>query len=269
MKILTMAVLAVALWKPTNAQLAAQSTKPASLQLSASADVKADGAAAVTLSETQNGKKWVLESSVLRLDGSLESETDSFYKSGNTLAGSMITRFDAQSRLVDYSIANNAGKTLSTTRVFAGISSKTPRLIHYLSKADNTDITYFLSDSGRVAKKEIERSQQKAQIVALYNERGVRREMSLQHNDVVTRIALRYNDRNKFSEVDFNGKESTQMTYAYDQSGHPTEIKIVSGKYIMRIAMTYNAQGKSLNTAVYSNENLQTHVSYSLRCARP
>lgn len=261
MKILAMAVLAVALWKPANAQMAAQITEAAAPQLEMSVGVKVDGTALVSLNKKGDKRTQTLESSVLRADGSLESETDSFYVS-NAPAGSMTARFDMQSRLVEYSIVDSSGKTTASTRV-SSPSSKTSRRIKYFSRPDNTAIVYFLNDFGRVTKKEIGRPQQNAQIVALYNERGVRREISVRQDDAVTRLALHYNDRNKLSQASLSGKEGRQTTYTYDQSGHPTEIKAVSGKDVVRTAMTYNAQGKPLETAVYKDENLQTRLSYS------
>lgn len=263
MKIWMMAVLAIALWKPATAQVAGQITQAAAPKLSASANVKENGTTSITINEERDGKTRILESSVLRVDGSLESETDSFF-SGSSPSGSMTTRFDAQSRLIEYSIADGAGKT-TTTRV-APSSAKTARRIKYFSKTDETGIVYSLTDLGRVQKKEVGRRQQNAQIVALYNARGVRREISVRQNDQPMVLVLRYNDKNKLKQADFSGKESAQMTFVYNASGHPTETKMVSGKDVMRTVTTYNeqgkAQGKAQEMTIYNNDILQMRWSY-------
>lgn len=259
MKILTMAVLALALWEPANAQMAARITETAVPPLEMSVSVRSDGTAYVSLNKKDDKRPQTLESSILRADGSLESETDSFY-TNNTSAGSMTAHFDAQSRLIEYSIADSSGIT-RTTRV-ASRTSKNSRRIEYFSKPDNTNITYLLNDSGCVSKKEIGRPQQSAQIVALYNERGVRREMSVRQNGEVTRLALQYNDRNKLSQADLGGKASAQMTFTYDPSGHPAETKMVSGKDVTRTVTTYNAQGKAQEMTILKNDALQMRWSY-------
>ena len=260
MKISTLALLAVALWKPASAQMAAQITEAASPRLSSAVSVKTDGVASVSITRENGKQTQTLDASLLRADGSVESETDSFYQTDKSLAGSMTTRFDAQSRLIEYSIADVKGKT-TTTRVAASAKAKTPHRIKYFSSIDGTDIIYNLNDFGRVQKKETRRPQQNAKIVTLYNERGVPSEMTIQKDGTTTHLTLFYNEKNQLTKADSGDPKSGQMLFAYDAKGHLSEMKVSAGEDVTVTSMTYNAAGKPLETSIVKNGKLQMRFS--------
>ena len=160
--------LCAALWKPADAQMAAQIMKAAAPpQLSVSASASANGTFEMTVEKTNydqthtrdtrmqalEKQTQTLESSVFRADGSLKSETDSFYNADDSLAGSLTARFDNQSRLIEYSIANGESQSIASLRVYDASKTKTTHSVKYFSEADKAKITYFLNDFGRVVKK--------------------------------------------------------------------------------------------------------------------
>ena len=90
--------------------------------------------------------------------------------------------------------------------------------------------------------------------MALYQARGVRRDMTIRQDSQVTHFVMLYNEQNKLRALNSTGAQNRQMDFIYDQLNHPTEIKTVSSKDVTRTVMTYTQTGKPLKTSSFVNE---------------
>lgn len=243
-----------------SAQMAAQIVKASASWLTISVDVKPSGEASFVVYPIQDLVADLLEKSTLRRDGTLESETDKFLDFNGVSCGSLSARFDAQSRLIEYSIGDAKGRRLSPTRVFD--SQKTPRRVVYVSPVDKTKIVYSLNQSGLVVKKEIDSPQQNARVLATYNERGVRQQMTVSQGGEKTLVQFSYNAKKQLVRAASSGRGKSQMTFAYDANGRLQEMKTFAGKDVSVSSMTYTAQGKPLESSILKNGTLQLRFHY-------
>lgn len=269
MKILTMAVLAVALWKPAMSQMASQIAPDAAPKMETTVSVQTNGGATIVINaKNETGKPATLESSVMRPDGSLESESDFFYRD-NVLLGTMKSRFDTQSRFIEYSILDGKGRITSTTRVFraSGASKVARTWVSWVTENrlpdGKTKISYSLSPNGRVTRKERNFPQQNVNMTALYNARGVRRQMSVLRNKITTNFLLSYNGKNQLvaANISSKGEQEGQMTFTYDPKGRLSEMKAEVGQDTLRTTATYTQSGKPFESLAYKNGKLQFRVS--------
>lgn len=258
--------LILTLGKPAMSQMAAQIAPDAAPKMETTVSVQTNGGAIISVNALNGSSKpTTLESSVMRPDGSLESESDFFYRD-NVLLGTMKSRFDTQSRFIEYSIVDGKGQTTSTTRVFgaSGASKVTPRwVIENRSPDGKTRISYSLNPNGRVTKKYRNFPQQDANMTALYNARGVRREMSVLRNKVTTDFLLSYNGKNQLvsANISSKGEQKGQMTFAYDTKGRLSETNTQVEQDTLRTTTTYAQSGKPLELLTYKNGKLQLRIS--------
>ena len=261
--------LILMLGKPAMSQMAVQIAPEDATKMETTVSVQTNGGATIVINaKNESGKPTTLESSVMRPDGSLESESDFFYRD-NVLLGTMNSRFDTQSRFIEYSMLDGKGQITSTTRVFrASGASKVARtwvswVIENRSPDGKTKISYSLSPSGRVTRKERNFPQQNANVTALYNARGVRRQMVALRNNVTTNFLLSFNEKNQLvaANISSKGEQKGQMTFAYNSKGRLSEMKAEFGQDTLRTTATYTQSGKPLESLTHKNGKLQLRVS--------